>query len=419
MSTQTSLKPEPTIHDWKGDVTIVGGGIVGLATARELLRRRPDTRVLVLEKESAVAQHQTGHNSGVIHAGIYYKPGSLKAKLCVTGAAEMMAYCEEHGIPYKRCGKMIVATEEAELPRLASLVERGIANGVEGIRLIESDELKELEPHCRGIKALWSPNTGIVDYGEVARSYAKEIIAAGGEVRVDNKVVAIERRSGRSLVTTIAGTYESTSVITCAGLYSDKVAGLTGSSRSPRIIPFRGDYYVLKAERRHLVRSNIYPVPDPAFPFLGVHFTPRMNGDIWLGPNAVLAFSREGYRFTNVRPRELAAILTDTGFLKFGRKNWRTGIDEMARDLSKKRFLSSLQRYVPELTIDDIVAGPSGVRAQALSASGEMVDDFVIDKGEGVLHVRNAPSPAATSSLQIGKFIADALAEQRPEFAAG
>ncbi len=418
MSTQRSSKPEPTIHDWKGDVIIVGGGIVGLATARELLRRRPDTRVLVLEKESAVARHQTGHNSGVIHAGIYYKPGSLKAKLCVAGAAEVMAYCEEQGIPYKRCGKMIVATEESELPRLASLVERGVANGVSGIRLIEAEELKELEPHCRGIRALWSPNTGIVDYGVVARSYANEIVAAGGEVRLNNKVIAIERRSGRSLVTTVAGTYEATSVITCAGLYSDKVAGLTGSSRSPRIIPFRGDYYVLKPEKRNLVRSNIYPVPDPAFPFLGVHFTPRMNGDIWLGPNAVLAFSREGYRFTSIRPRELAAILTDTGFLKFGRKNWRTGIDEMARDLSKMRFLESLQRYVPELTIDDIVSGPSGVRAQALSASGEMVDDFVIDKGEGVLHVRNAPSPAATSSLQIGKFVVNALAEQRPDFTA-
>ena len=418
MSTQRSSKPEPTIHDWKGDVIIVGGGIVGLATARELLRRRPDTRVLVLEKESAVARHQTGHNSGVIHAGIYYKPGSLKAKLCVAGAADVMAYCEEQGIPYKRCGKMIVATEESELPRLASLVERGVANGVSGIRLIEAEELKELEPHCRGIRALWSPNTGIVDYGVVARSYANEIVAAGGEVRLNNKVIAIERRSGRSLVTTVAGTYEATSVITCAGLYSDKVAGLTGSSRSPRIIPFRGDYYVLKPEKRNLVRSNIYPVPDPAFPFLGVHFTPRMNGDIWLGPNAVLAFSREGYRFTSIRPRELAAILTDTGFLKFGRKNWRTGIDEMARDLSKMRFLESLQRYVPELTIDDIVSGPSGVRAQALSASGEMVDDFVIDKGEGVLHVRNAPSPAATSSLQIGKFVVNALAEQRPDFTA-
>jgi L-2-hydroxyglutarate oxidase LhgO len=395
----------------------VGGGIVGLATARELLRRRPGTRLAVIEKEPDIAQHQTGHNSGVIHAGIYYAPGSLKAKLCVAGSAEMMRYCDEHDIPYRRCGKMIVATSEEELPRLSNLLDRATANGVPGVRMIETAELRELEPHCRGIRALWSPNTGIVDYGQVARSYAGEIVESGGEIRLGSEVTAIDRRNGKSLVTTTGGAFEAHTVITCAGLYSDRVAAMTGADRSPRIIPFRGDYYVLKPERRHLVRSNIYPVPDPRFPFLGVHFTPRMNGDVWLGPNAVLAFAREGYRFGTIRPRELGAILTDRAFLGFARKNWRTGASEMARDLSKRRFLASLQVYIPELTADDLVPGPAGVRAQAFSSSGEMVDDFVIDRGDGVLHVRNAPSPAATSSLQIGKYVADTLAETRPEFA--
>lgn len=417
LSPQRRPTPSSTI-DWTGDVVIVGGGIVGLATARELLRRQPGTRLAIVEKESAIAQHQTGHNSGVIHAGIYYAPGSLKAKLCVAGAAEMMRYCDEHDIPYERCGKMIVATSEEELPRLSNLFDRATANGVPGVRLIEEAELRELEPHCRGVRALWSPNTGIVDYGKVAGSYAAEITQDGGEIRLNSEVTSIERRAGKSLVTTTGGAFEANTVITCAGLYSDKVAALTGADRSPRIIPFRGDYYILRPERRHLVRSNIYPVPDPRFPFLGVHFTPRMNGDVWLGPNAVLAFAREGYRFGTVRPRELAAILTDRAFLGFARKNWRTGASEMARDLSKRRFLTSLQVYIPELTVDDLLPGPAGVRAQAFSATGEMVDDFVIDRGDGVLHVRNAPSPAATSSLQIGKYIANALAESRPEFAA-
>jgi L-2-hydroxyglutarate oxidase LhgO len=415
---EASTRPGSSSLDWTGDVIVVGGGIVGLATAREILIRKPDTRIVILEKEAAIARHQTGHNSGVIHAGIYYAPGSLKARLCVAGAREIVEYCDEKGIPYQRVGKMIVATDEEEIPRLEKLQERALANGVPGVRVVEAGELKEREPHCRGVRALWSPNTGIVDYTRVARSYADDIRAAGGEIRTGNKVQLIERRGDRSLVTTNGGEFEAATVITCAGLYSDRVAELTGSSRSPRIIPFRGDYYILSSKRRDLVRSNIYPVPDPRFPFLGVHFTPRMNGDVWLGPNAVLAFSREGYRFTDVRPRELAAVLSDRGFLKFGRKHWRTGFDEMARDLSKKRFLASLQKYIPELTLDDLIPGPSGVRAQALSASGEMVDDFVIDKADGILHVRNAPSPAATSSLQIGRYVVNSLAEMRPEYAA-
>lgn len=399
--------------DWTGDVAIVGGGIVGLAVARELLLRRPGTRLVVLEKERKIAQHQTGHNSGVIHSGIYYAPGSLKAQLCVAGAGEMMRYCDENGIPWQRCGKVIVATEASELPRLQSLYERGTANGVPGLKMIEADELREVEPHVRGVRALWSPNTGIVDYTQVARAYAEDIAERGGEIRTAHEVTAIQRRGGSTLLTTVSGELEAKAVITCAGVYSDRVSQMTGAGREPRIVPFRGDYYILNPARRHLVRSNIYPVPDPDFPFLGVHFTPRMNGDIWLGPNAVLAFSREGYRFRTIRPRDTGELFTNSGFRRFARKHWRTGFDEMARGLSRKRFLASLQKFIPELTMDDLVPGPAGVRAQALTPDGKLVDDFVIDQSEGILHVRNAPSPAATSSLQIGRYVVDALEGRR------
>ena len=397
--------------DWVGDIAVVGGGIVGLATARELLLRRPGTRLVVLEKEAAIGLHQTGHNSGVIHSGIYYAPGSLKAKACVAGAAQLMRYCDERGIPYQLCGKVIVATEASELPRLDELQRRGIANGVPGLRMVEAAELRELEPHVRGLRALWSPNTGIVDYRQVAAAYAEDIQEHGGQIRVGHGVTTIARRNGTTLLTTPHGEIEARHVIACAGLYSDRVAALTGAPRVPRIVPFRGDYYILNPARRDLVRSNIYPVPDPAFPFLGVHFTPRMNGDIWLGPNAVLAFSREGYRLRDVRLKDLAEIVGYSGFRRFGRTHWRTGFDEMARALSKRRFLKSLQKFIPELTAADLLPGPSGVRAQALGADGKLVDDFALDRADGVLHVRNAPSPAATSSLQIGAFVADAYAE--------
>ena len=394
------------------DIAIVGGGIVGLATARELLRRNPTRSLILLEKEADIAQHQTGHNSGVIHSGIYYAPGSLKARLCVSGAAAMMRYCDEHGIKWERCGKVIVATEESELPRLDILHQRGIANEVPGLRIIEQDELREIEPHVRGIRALWSPNTGIVDYGQVARAYAAEIEELNGEIRTSHEVRGIERRADGTTLTTSGGDVHAKFVITCAGAWSDRVSAMTGAGRSPRVVPFRGDYYILNPARRHLVRSNIYPVPDPDFPFLGVHFTPRMNGDIWLGPNAVLAFSRSGYRFRDVSPGDMREYLAFGGFRRFARKHWRTGIDEMARDLSRKRFLASLQKFIPELTAADLLPGPSGVRAQALSDDGSLVDDFVLDRGIGVLHVRNAPSPAATSSLMIGNYISDAVEEQ-------
>ena len=413
-SEPTSGAPSVQLPAWNGEFVVAGAGILGLATARELLRRRPGAKVIVLEKEHKIAQHQTGHNSGVIHAGIYYTPGSLKARLCVAGAAELIRYCDERGIPRKRPGKLIVATREDELPRLQDLLERGTANGVRDLRMVETDELREIEPHCSGIRALLSPNTGIVDYTQVAEAYADDVRAAGGEIRTGQRIIGIRRRAGRTLVSTTQSEFEARTLVACAGLYSDRVAELSGSAREPRVVPFRGDYYILKPERRNLVRGNIYPVPDPKFPFLGVHFTPRMNGDVWLGPNAVLAFSREGYRFRDVRPMDMIDAFTFGGFLKFGRKNWRVGYDEMARDLSKERFLASLQTYIPELTIDDLLPGPSGVRAQAIGSDGAMVDDFALDRGEGILHVRNAPSPAATSSLQIGKLIVDALDEMTP-----
>jgi (S)-2-hydroxyglutarate dehydrogenase len=393
--------------EWSGDVAVVGAGIVGLAVARELLRRRPQTRLAVVEKEPEIAQHQTGHNSGVIHSGIYYKPGSFKAKACVAGSAKMMQFCEERDIPYRRCGKVIIATEPEELPRLYDLYERGQANGCPDLRIIELDEIRELEPHAAGIKALLSPNTGIVDYRKVAVAYADDVRKSSAQIFTNHEVIGIRRQSGTTILETTSGAVEAKSVITCGGLWADRVAQMTGAPADPRIVPFRGDYYVLRHDRRHLVRSNIYPVPDPRFPFLGVHLTPRMDGEIWLGPNAVLAFARDGYRFRDVRLGDLKEMATFGGFLGFARKHWRTGAEEMLRDLSKKRFLESLQRYVPELRMDDLVPGPSGVRAQAMSNDGQLVDDFVFSESEGTLHVRNAPSPAATSSLVIAEMVVD------------
>lgn len=403
-------------ESWQGEVVIIGGGILGLASGRELLKRRPGTRVIVLERERELASQQTGHNSGVIHSGIYYKPGSLKARFCVAGAAELTRYCDEQDVPYQLCGKMIVATETTELPRLEDLAARAAANGVPGVTVVSGAELREREPHCEGIRAIWSPRTGIVDYRQVALAYANEIRALGGEIRAGHAVDSMQRFGNQTVVRAGASEFEAPAVISCAGLYADRIAALSGGGRSPVIVPFRGDYYVLRPNRRHLVHSNIYPVPDPRFPFLGVHFTPRMNGDIWLGPNAVLAFSRQGYQFSEINMGDLRATFGSRGFRIFARRNWRTGVSEMERDLRKSSFLRSLQRYIPELTADDLLPGPSGVRAQALTEQGEMVDDFVIDEQPGVLHLRNAPSPAATSSLQIGAYVIDRLAEQFPEF---
>ena len=395
------------------DVVVIGAGILGLAVSRELLSRYPRLRLAVLDKEPSVGQHQTGHNSGVLHSGIYYAPGSLKARLCVQGQRELYAYCEQKGIPTDRCGKVIVASNESELPRLDNLFERGQANGVQGLEMIGPERLREIEPHCVGVRALFSPNTGIVDFSRVTRAYAADVMDCGGDVLPGYGVERISDRPGRVVMHTTAGEIEAQHVVACAGLHADRVARLTGGPRDPRIVPFRGDYWVLRPDRRHLARNLIYPVPDPSFPFLGVHFTRRIDdGSVWLGPNAVLAFAREGYRRLDLRPRDLAEALAYRGFQRLAAKFWQTGMQEMVRDFSKEAFLKSLQVYVPELTLADLLPGPSGVRAQALGPDGSLVDDFVFNtQGRRIVHVRNAPSPGATSSLAIGRMIAD-TAEQ-------
>ncbi len=389
------------------DIAIVGGGIVGLATGRELLRRHPNLKLVVLEKEATVSQHQTGHNSGVIHSGIYYTPGSLKAKLCTEGRRALWRYCDSKGIEYRQVGKLILATEESELGRLQNLWERGQANGIEGIEMLDAKAIQEREPHARGIKAIFSPVTGIVDYGLVARHYADDIRELGGEILTGHKVTDLQRRDGITNIVSEGGDVQARYVITCGGLMSDRLAKMTGGKPDPKIVPFRGDYLILKPEKRYLVKGNIYPVPDPAFPFLGVHFTPRMNGDIWLGPNAVLAFAREGYNFSTINLGDLFESLTYPGFIKLAGKYMSIGMGEMYRDVVRSAYVKALQRYIPELQVEDTLPGPSGVRAQAMNADGSMVDDFVFEGAEGVVHVRNAPSPAATSSLAIGAFIAD------------
>ena len=391
------------------DIAIVGGGIIGLASAMELLMRRPGLRLVVLEKDPRIAQHQSGHNSGVIHSGIYYTPGSLKARACVAGKSRLIRFCDEHAIPYELCGKVIVATEPEELPRLENLYQRGLANAVPGLELIGPERLHEIEPHAAGIKALWSPTTGIIDFARVAAKYAELVVARGGAILCNHRVDAIERRDGYQHLVTSGSPVTTRYVISCAGLYADRVARLTAAPEAPRIVPFRGDYYILRPERRDLVRGLIYPVPDPRFPFLGVHFTRRIDGAVWLGPNAVLAFAREGYRRLDVNVRDLSESLRYRGFQQLAAKFWRTGLAEMYRDFSKTGFLRALQRYMPTLRASDLLPGPSGVRAQALAEDGSLVDDFVVDHQDDTIHVRNAPSPAATSSLAIAGMIADTV----------
>jgi len=389
------------------DIAIIGGGIIGLASALELLTRRPGLRLVVLEKEQQIAQHQSGHNSGVIHSGIYYNPGSLKARACVAGKSRLIRFCDEHAIPYELCGKVIVATDPEELPRLENLYQRGLANAVPGLELIGPEQLREIEPHVVGIKALWAPTTGIIDFTCVAAKYAELVMERGGAIHCNHRVDAITRRDGYQHLVTSGGPVTTRYVISCAGLHADRVARLTGAPASPRIVPFRGDYYVLRPERRDLVKGLIYPVPDPRFPFLGVHFTRRIDGEIWLGPNAVLAFAREGYRRLDFNLRDLSDSLRYRGFQRLAAKFWRTGMAEMYRDFSKTAFLKALQRYMPTLRASDLLPGPSGVRAQALAPDGSLVDDFVVDHQDDTIHVRNAPSPAATSSLAIAEMIAD------------
>lgn len=392
------------------DVAIVGAGIVGLATAYALSQRRPGLRLIVLEKESEIARHRTGHNSGVIHSGVYYKPGSFKARLCVEGVRKLEAFCDAHSIPYRRIGKVIVATRAGELPRLDDLFERGIANGVPGLRKIGSEALREVEPHAAGLCAIHSPNTGIVDYTQVAYKLRELLCSQGVVVRTSSNVIAIRSVSqgGEHLRIGVANGDEVVArrLINCAGLYSDAVARMMGLHPDVRIVPFRGEYYFVKESRRHLVRGLIYPVPDPAFPFLGVHFTRTIHGEVEAGPNAVFAFAREGYSMGQVNLGELAGTLAFSGFRKVARKWWRTGVFEIYRSLSKPAFVRSLQTLVPEITGDDVVRGGAGVRAQAISADGQLVDDFRFMETLQSLHVLNAPSPAATASLAIGEYIA-------------
>jgi len=376
------------------DVAIVGGGIVGLATARELLLRHPSLKLVELEKESTVSRHQTGHNSGVIHSGIYYAPGSLKAKLCVDGRQALWAYCQAKNIEYRQVGKLIVATDEAELPRLDELMRRGAANGIAGLEMLDAAQIRDREPHCRGIRAIFSPVTGIVDYGQVAFAYAQDVREMGGDIAADHQVTAIERRGTITRLSTTRGDVESHYVITCGGLQSDRLARMTGGGSDPKIVPFRGDYLMLKPEKRGLVKGNIYPVPNPAFPFLGVHFTPRINGDIWLGPNAVLAFAREGYRFTNVNPRDLVESLTYPGFIRLAAKHMSIGLGEMYRDVVRAAYVRELQRYIPELQVEDTLPGPSEVRSQEMRSDGSLVEVFGFDSAQNVENVRIAPSPA-------------------------
>jgi (S)-2-hydroxyglutarate dehydrogenase len=394
------------------DVVVVGGGILGLAVARELLTRHPRIRLSLLEKEDELARHQTGHNSGVVHSGIYYAPGSLKARLCVEGNQLLYEYCDRKQIPYERCGKLIVATEESEVPRLEELYRRGRENGVAGLRKVDQAGLIEVEPHVRGVQGLHAPETGIVDFKRVALELAHDIEELGGMIRTSVKVIDIRPASALSRVVTTAGDFPAKAVVTCAGLYSDRVAQMTGAPASPRIVPFRGSYYALREESRRLVNGLIYPVPDPAFPFLGVHFTKQISGEVWAGPNAVLAFSREGYSVRDVRLDELWLTLSYRGFWRLARKYWRTGAAEIWGEVSKRAFVGALQRLVPEVTPADVVAGPSGVRAQAMDEAGRLLDDFWLDEDERTVHVRNAPSPAATSSLALAQMISSTAARR-------
>lgn len=394
------------------DVAIVGGGIVGLATALALSRRAPGLKLVILEKEHAVGTHQTGRNSGVLHAGLYYRPGSLKARLCVEGKRRMEAFCQEHGVPYERCGKVVVATEERELPVLQQLFERGSANGVPGLELIGPGRLRELEPEAAGLAALYSPGTGIVDFRQVAAAMARLLAVRGVQVLTGARVLGVRRSDREAQVETTAGAVACRLLVNCAGLYSDVVARLAGDDPGVRIVPFRGEYYLLRPERRGLVRNLIYPVPDPALPFLGVHFTRMVSGEVEAGPNAVLALAREGYSWGRLNARELWGTLRYAGFRAVARRYWRTGLYEMWRSLSQRAFVASLRRLVPAVTTQDVVRGGAGVRAQAVAPDGRLLDDFHIVEAPRAVHVLNAPSPAATSSLAIGDYVADIVARR-------
>lgn len=391
------------------DITIIGGGIVGLATALRIKEQQPALKVLLLEKENEVAKHQTGHNSGVIHSGLYYKPGSLKAINCIRGYQMLIDFCEKEGVAYDLCGKIVVATTEEQRPLLRNLFERGNQNGLTENRMISEGEMKEIEPHVKGLEGIWVPYTGIIDYKAVCEKYAEKFRMLDGEVRFNEKVTDIKNRNTHSEVVTATGkVFETKLVVNCAGLYSDKVAQLTQPENiNVRIIPFRGEYYKIRPEKHYLVKNLIYPVPDPNFPFLGVHFTRMIEGGIEAGPNAVFAFKREGYNKLDINVPEMLESLSWPGFQKVAMKYWRTGMGEYYRSFSKAAFTKALQGLIPEIQSDDLIPGGSGVRAQACDYDGGLLDDFSIIENKAAINVCNAPSPAATSSLSIGQTVSE------------
>jgi L-2-hydroxyglutarate oxidase len=402
--------PEPKLAERpprRCDLLVAGGGIVGLAVARELLSRRPDASLCVLEREPRLAAHQTGHSSGVVHAGIYYRPGSLRARLCVEGARELYGYCEERGIRFDRNGKLIVATRHEELPRLDELERRGVANGVPDLRRVGPAEIAAIEPHARGLAALHSPATGVADFPAVARSFATDAAAAGAAIVTACGVEGLRPTAGAVEVRHRLGTTAAGYVVACAGAWSDRLAVASGAPAEPRIVPFRGGYLRLRSERRELVRASIYSVPDPELPFLGAHLTRGLDGEVLLGPSALLVGARDAYRLRTLRRGDLAATLGWPGTWRLVARHWRYGLGELARAASRRAFVAGMRRYVPELTAADVLPGPAGVRAQAVGRDGSLVDDFVISRTEGALHVRNAPSPAATSALALAREIAD------------
>jgi L-2-hydroxyglutarate oxidase len=394
------------------DIVVIGGGIVGLATALQLKTSNPALKLIVIEKEDVLAKHQTGNNSGVIHSGLYYKPGSLKATNCIHGYHLLLDFCNKNEIPYDLCGKIVVATTQEEIPLLNNLFVRGQQNGLANLKKLNQEELKEHEPHVAGIEGIFVPQTGIVNYTLVANKYGDLIRAAGGEIRLSEKVIDIQKKQGEAVVITQKTSYSTKLVINCCGLYSDKVAKMTVPELNVKIIPFRGEYYKLKDEKEYLVKNLIYPVPDPNFPFLGVHFTRMAKGGVEAGPNAVLAFKREGYKKSDINLAELAESLAWPGFRKVASKYWKTGIGEMYRSFSKAAFTKALQKLIPEIREQDLVEGGAGVRAQACDRTGGLVDDFLILEDEFAINVCNAPSPAATSSLAIGETVAG-LAKKR------
>ncbi len=394
------------------DIVIVGGGIVGLATAFQLKKSNPALKLVLLEKENQLAKHQTGNNSGVIHSGLYYKPGSLKAINCIHGYHLLIDFCRVNEIPFELCGKIVVATEEQELPLLENLYKRGEQNGLQNLKKLNKDQLKEYEPHVNGMAGIFVPQTGIVDYKKVAEKYGELIQKAGAEIRFGEQVIGVQQNENRKVVITQKTSYTTRLVINCAGLYSDKVARMTVEKLNVKIIPFRGEYFKLRKEKEYLVKNLIYPVPDPNFPFLGVHFTRMTKGGVEAGPNAVLAFRREGYKKTDINLSELAETLAWPGFQKVAAKYWRTGFGEMYRSFSKAAFTKALQKLIPEIQQEDLVEGGAGVRAQACDREGGLVDDFMILEEPNVINVCNAPSPAATSSLAIGETVAKLALER-------